>query len=413
MSMLWQPDRPIIRSPLETDVYKILMLYYINEYYPYLSVRWAFKNRTTAVQLAQYVSVNELREQLQAVQQLRFSDADIAYLRGWEMFPPAFLRQLQSLRLTMPDITTRDGQLQIEASGSWLETTLWEIYILAIVAELYGRARALADDISERALYEEGMARLSGKVSFLRTHPELKLALFGLRRRFSQLWEERVTETMLTHARTSITGVSNVYLAQKYDVEAVGTNAHELPMAEYALARHQGPHAVRQAPYKVLAQWQQLYGHKALIMLPDTFGTEAFLRDLPPEYPHRWRGYRQDSGDARLIGEQYVADYERRGIDTQDKLILFTDGLDCARMLELNQAFAGRIMVGFGVGTNFTNDLGLVKPLSIVMKLREAAGNPTIKLSDNLAKAMGPEKEIAIAKQLFGYVGDFNEATTY
>lgn len=413
MAQLWQKDAPIIRSALETDVYKILMLYYISEYYPFLDVQWAFKNRTKTVPLAQYVSVGALREQLQAVQELRFSEADIAYLRGWDMFPESFLRTLQKLRLPQPHLFEQDGQLCIEAHGSWLETTLWEIYILPLVAELYGRGRAAAEGISEATLYQEGTRRLDQKVTFLKRHPELKLALFGLRRRFSGLWEDTVTDAMLTGTSGNITGASNVFLAKRFGVEAVGTNAHELPMAEYAAARHQSPNAVRYAPYQVLERWQKLYGHKALIMLPDTFGTEAFLRDLPAEFAWQWRGYRQDSGDARTIGEQYIADYERRGIDPRDKLILFTDGLDCQRMLQLYEAFVGRIGVGFGVGTNFTNDLGLVEPLSVVMKLMAAAGNPTVKLSDNLAKAMGPTAEIETAKQLFGYTGDFNEATRY
>jgi nicotinate phosphoribosyltransferase len=413
MNMIWKKDEPIIRSALETDVYKILMLFYIWTYYPYLQVKWAFKNRKVEIPLAQYVSVGALREQFQAVMQLRFSDADIAYLQSWGMFDPKFLRKLQKLRLHMPTITVVNGQLVIELDeGSWMGTTLWEIYILAIVAELYGRGRAEADGITEKALYDEGMKRLEEKVLFLKQHPELKIALFGLRRRASGPWEELLTEKMLAET-SNIIGVSNVYLAQKFGVEAVGTNAHELAMAEYAVARHRSPMAVRQSPYQVLRNWEQLYAHKALIMLSDTFGTDAFLRDLPPDIALRWVGHRQDSGDAIVVGEKVIADYERRGIDPTEKRILFTDGLDVERMLQLYEHFVGRIQIGFGVGTNFSNDLGLVKPLSIVMKLIEAAGNPTVKLSDNLAKAMGPEAELTIAKQIFGYTNRFSEATTY
>ncbi len=412
MNMIWKRDEPIIRSALETDVYKILMLFYIWTYYPYLHVKWAFKNRKVEIPLAKYVSVGALREQFQAVMQLRFSDTDIAYLQSWGMFDPMFLRSLQKLRLSMPDISVANGQLTIMVEGSWMETTLWEIYILAIVAELYSRGRAEADGITEKALYDEGMERLERKVSFLQQHPELKIALFGLRRRASGLWEELLTEKLLAET-TNIIGVSNIYLAKKNAVEAMGTNAHELAMAEYAVSRHRSPMAVRQSPYQVLRNWERLYAHKSLIMLSDTFGTDAFLRDLPPDIALRWVGHRQDSGDAIEVGEKIIADYERRGIDPTEKRVLFTDGLDVERMLRLYEHFAGRIQIGFGVGTNFSNDFGLVKPLSIVMKLIEAAGNPTVKLSDNLAKAMGPEAEIAVAKQIFGYTNRFSEATTY
>lgn len=412
MNMIWEKDVPIIRSALETDVYKILMLFYIWTYYPYLQVKWAFKNRKVEIPLAKYVSVGVLREQFQAVMQLRFSNADIAYLHSWGMFDPKFLRKLQSLRLSMPVISEVNGQLAIVVEGSWMETTLWEIYILAIVAELYSRGRAEADGITEKALYDEGMKRLERKVSFLQQHPELKLALFGLRRRASGLWEELLTQKLLAET-TNIIGVSNIYLAKKNAVEAMGTNAHELAMAEYAVSRHQSPMAVRQSPYQVLRNWERLYAHKSLIMLSDTFGTDAFLRDLPSDIALRWVGHRQDSGDAIEIGEKIIADYERRGIDPTEKRVLFTDGLDVERMLQLYEHFVGRIQIGFGVGTNFSNDFGLVKPLSIVMKLIEAAGNPTVKLSDNLAKAMGPEAEIAVAKHIFGYTNRFSEATTY
>jgi nicotinate phosphoribosyltransferase len=414
MAQLWEKDAPIIRSLLETDVYKILMLFYIWVYYPYLKVKWAFKNRTVKVPLGQYVNIDELREQLQAVINLRFSDAEISYIRGWGMFPEKFLKKLQGLRLTMPHISSDDGglMLNIEASGTWFETTLWEIYILAIIAELYGRGFAKAEGLWEQNLYNDGLARHKRKVDFLKKHPELKIALFGLRRRFSGPWEEFITEDFLTRTK-NITGVSNVYLAMKYGVEAQGTNAHELPMAEYAVARHSSPAYVRQTPYRVLERWQKLYGHKALIMLSDTFGTDAFLRDLPTEYALQWRGHRQDSGDAVEIGEKIIADYERRVIDPREKIILFTDGLNCERMLELYTTFVERILVGFGVGTNFSNDFGAIRALSIVMKLVEAAGNMTVKLSDNLAKALGAREEVEIAKEIYGYTNQFREETTY
>ena len=142
--MLWQKNQPIIRSILETDVYKILMLFYIYEYYPYLQVKWAFKNRKTVIKLAQYIDVAQLREELQAVAALRFTVTDIAYLRRWGMFPESFLKELLYLILSMPHVEIVNGELVIESSGTWMETTLWEIYILAIIAELYGRGRAAA-----------------------------------------------------------------------------------------------------------------------------------------------------------------------------------------------------------------------------------------------------------------------------
>ncbi len=412
MALLWKKDEPIIRSLLETDVYKILMLYYISVYYSYLKVKWEFKNRTVSVPLGKHISIGALREQIEAVRELRFTDVEIGYIRSWNMFPETFLRVLKAIRLPMPEWSIKNNQLYIRVSGTWLETTLWELYILPIVAELYGRARADELGISENALFTGAVDRLNEKIAFLKARPEIRLALFGFRRRFSGPWEDYATEELLSKT-SNITGVSNVYLAMKYGVEPQGTNAHELPMAEYAVARHMSPHHVRQTPYRVLEKWQKLFGHKALIMLSDTFGTDAFLRDLPMEHALQWRGHRQDSGDPIVIGEKIITDYRRRGIDPRDKITLFTDGLNCERMGKIYDHFSGRILVGFGVGTDITNDMGSINALSIVMKLKEAAGNSTVKLSDNLAKAMGPEEEIAIAKEIFGYTNEFREETTY
>ncbi|MCA9357216.1 nicotinate phosphoribosyltransferase [Candidatus Nomurabacteria bacterium] len=411
-SLLWEKDAPIIRSLVETDVYKLKMLYYIWIYYPYLRVKWAFTNRKVQIPLAKYVSVGALKEQLQAVMELRFSDDDIKYLMKRNEFSVKFLEELKKLRLSMPVVRECNGQLVIEVEGTWLETTLWEIYILAIVAELYGRGRAREMGIDEKSIYDASMQRLEEKIEFLTLHPELKINLYGLRRRLSGLFEDLMIQAM-TQRTNCIISVSNMYLARKNNVQSDGTNAHELPMAESAIARHISPEAVRQSPYEVLRKWEKLYGYSSLKMLSDTYGTEAFLSQLPQEIAVRWAGHRQDSGDPFVIGEMIIADYIRRGIDPSDKIIIFADGLDCQLMLRLYDRFASRINVGFGVGTNFSNDHGFFEALSIVVKLIEAAGNPTVKLSDNLAKGMGPEAEQQVIKSIFGYNGDFYQATRY
>ncbi len=415
MALLWEKDTPIVRSSMETDKYKLTMLYYFWTYYPYLKVKWAFKNRTTSVPLANYVSISELREQCQEVEKLRFSESDISYLRNLETinFPEEFLNFLRTIRLKMPILTKVGDQLIIEPQGLATNETLWEIYFLEIIAELYGRNRAKVDSIAERALYDEGMKRAKEKINFLKKHPELKILLFGLRRRVSGPWEEKMTEMFLTEASGNIVGVSNVHLAKKFGVKLMGSIAHETAMAEFAISRHTNKKAVRESLYDVLRKWERLYSNEALVMLSDTFGTDAFLQKLPTDIASNWSGHRQDSGDPFVIGEKIIADYQSRGINPLDKKIIFSDGLDCQKMLELHRRFGKRIQVAFGWGTNHSNDLGLIKPLSIVMKLVEASGNSTVKLSDNLAKAMGPGEEIQVAKEIFGYTNEFSETTVY
>jgi nicotinate phosphoribosyltransferase len=411
--LLWQKDAPIIRRIDEYDVYKILMMYLIWSEYPNLRVKFGFKNRTTSVLLGDYIDIGELREQLETVSKLTYTDEVLAVYRSWDIFPEDYLQALKQHRLTMPDLEIRpDKTLHVEADGLWFNKTPWEIYVLAIVSELAGRGRAKAAGISEEVLFNEGNKRLAEKIAFFKKHPELKISQFGLRRRFSGLWEEHVTRRLLTETKV-ITGVSNMYLADMFGIPAQGTNAHELPMALTALAQHSGPKAMRAAPYLVLKQWQRLYGHKSLIMLDDAYGSEVFRRELPRQFLESYRGFRHDSGDPLAYGEAVIQLYQRYGIDHRSKVIIFSDGLNPELALEIYKHFKGRIVVVFGMGTNLTNDFGLLSALSLVMKIIEAAGNPAVKLSNNLNKATGPAEAIEYYKQTFGYSNTERQTLVY
>ncbi len=410
--LLWQPGAPIIRRVDENDVYKIMMMYLIWSEYPNLHVKFGFKNRTASVIVGDYVSRDELVEQITYTAQYRFGEEVIALYRSWGLFPEEFLEALKQLKLSVPTITDDGASLQIETSGLWFNDTSWEIFVLPIVSELYGRGRAQAEGISETALFNEGDCRLSEKIAFFKQHPYLQISQFGLRRRFSGLWEEHVTERLLSETEV-ITGVSNMYLADKYHVPAQGTNAHELPMVLTALARHSGPKAMRDAPYLVLRQWQKLFGYKSLIMLDDAYGSEAFRRQLGREFLESYRGFRHDSGDPYAYGEAVIKLYQTYGIDHRSKVIIFSDGLNPELALKLYNHFKGRIMVLFGMGTNLTNDMGLIQPLSLVMKITEAAGNPAVKLSNNLNKATGNPAEVEYYKSIFGYTNTARQTLVY
>ncbi|MCA9353910.1 MAG: nicotinate phosphoribosyltransferase [Candidatus Kaiserbacteria bacterium] len=411
--LLWQKDAPIIRRIDENDVYKIMMMYFIWTYYPNLKVKFGFTNRTTAVPLSKYVRVDEIREQCEAVAAMRFTDDIIAIYQSWGLFKPEFLSALKELRMDMPLIEKNGDTLRIEAEGNWLSTTPWETQILPIVSELYARGYAAEHDISELDLFNEMDRRLSEKIDLFKRNLYLRIMQFGLRRRVSGPGEEHVTARLLDEVPQVITGVSNMYLANKYGVEAQGTNAHELVMALVALARHIGPNAMCDTLYTILQQWQELYGHKALIILDDAYGSDVFRAELPRKYLESFRGFRHDSGDPIQYGEDTIALYEKARIDPRNKLIIFSDGLNPQRAVDLYQHFAGRIGVAFGMGTNFTFDVGLIKPLSLVMKIQEAAGNPAVKFSNNLAKAVGDPKEIEYYKEVFGYTNTFREDVVY
>ncbi len=413
LKRLWGKDEPVVSSLLETDVYKILMLYFIWRYFPSLRVKFGFTNRTRTVRLAESLDIGLLRENIEHVKTLRFSDADIAYIRSWQMMPEEFLLALRDLQLS--DIAvekTRDGQLRIEPSGLWFNSTLWELFILPMITELRARQAIGESDAAHEAVIKDGEERLLVKIPTLKSL-HWKIALFDLRRRLTGRWERHTSRILYEEIPERLSGISNVALAREMGVEPMGTNAHELPMALVALRSHEGPEAMRAALYEVLEKWQSLFGHKALIMLPDTFGSDYFFRNLPSRYLRDFRGSRQDSGDPLAYGEARIRDYREAGIDPTQKLVLFSDGLTPEKMQELEMHLSGRIGGGFGWGTNKSHDVAALPPMSIVMKLIEAAGNPAVKLSDNIDKATGFEPGVVEAKRVFGYRAEFREAPIY
>ncbi len=201
------------------------------------------------------------------------------------------------------------------------------------------------------------------------------------------------------------TGTSNCLIAMRRELEAIGTNAHELPMVYSALADTDAELA--QAPYQVLADWHEEHDGNLRIMLPDTYGTTGFLANAP-DWLASWTGIRIDSGDPAVGAETAIKWWASRGEDPTQKLVIFSDGLDVDKIEELHRQFRGRVKVSFGWGTMLTNDFrGLVPddglaPFSLVCKAVSANGRATVKLSDNPNKALGPAGEIERYKRVFG-----------
>jgi len=203
------------------------------------------------------------------------------------------------------------------------------------------------------------------------------------------------------------TGTSNVLMAMDNDLEALGTNAHELPMVLAALAPN--AEALKRAPYQVLEDWESYYGGNLLIVLPDAFGTAAFLRDAP-DWVADWTGFRPDSAPAIEGGEKIIDWWKSRGRDPREKLLIFSDGLDVDTIIAAYHHFKGRVRMAFGWGTNLTNDFEgcapvinhRLDPISLVCKVSDANGRPAVKLSDNPNKATGDAAEIARYLKLFG-----------
>ena len=409
----WKLD-PIIRSLIDTDFYKLLMLQMIWKLYPEVNATFTLINRTTSVRLADEIDEQELREQLDHVRSLRLTKKEVIWLAGntfygrAQIFEPEFLAWLGNLQLPEYELAKRDGQYELTFHGSWMETTLWEIPALAIINELRSRAAMRSVGyFTLDVLYARAKAKMWAKVERLRELPGLRISDFGTRRRHSFLWQRWCVEALKEGIGPAFTGTSNVLLAMDSDLEAVGTNAHELPMVVAALARNDEQLAA--APYQVLKDWNRLYGGNLLIVLPDAFGTASFLQHAP-DWVADWTGFRPDSAPPIEGGEKIIDWWKQPGRDPRKKLLIFSDGLDVDAIIDTYRHFAGRVRMSFGWGTNLTNDfagcapveIAGLKPISIVCKVSEANGRPAVKLSDNPRKATGDPAEVERYLRFFG-----------
>ena len=407
----WKID-PIVRSLIDTDFYKLLMCQSVYRNHPNTQVTFSLINRTHHIRLADLIDEGELREQLDHVRSLRLTRGESTWLRGnmfygkRQMFRPDFMEWFEALQLPPYHLEKRDGQYELTFAGTWPEVMLWEIPALAILMEL--RSRAVLRGMGRfelQVLYARAMARVWEKVERLRRIDGLRLADFGTRRRHSFLWQDWCVQALVEGLGGAFIGTSNCAIARNRDLEAIGTNAHELPMVYAALAEDDAELA--RAPYRVLSDWQDEHEGNLRIILPDTYGTKGFL-ERAPEWLASWTGIRIDSGNPEVAAETALDWWQSRGEDPRQKLLIFSDGLDVERIEQLHRQFRGRVNVSFGWGTLLTNDfVGLtpgdaLAPFSLVCKAVSANGRPTVKLSDNPNKAMGPADEVARYKRVFG-----------
>ncbi len=409
----WKLD-PIIRSLIDTDFYKLLMLQMIWKLYPDVDATFSVINRTTSVRLADEIDEGALREQLDHARTVSLSKKEMIWLAGNtfygrnQIFEPEFLTWLSNYKLPEYELSRRNGQYELNFHGKWMDTTMWEIPALAIINEMRSRtAMRSLGYFTLDVIYARAKARMWEKVQRLRELPGLRISDFGTRRRHSFLWQRWCVEALKEGIGSGFTGTSNVLLAMDSDLEAVGTNAHELPMVAAALA--QTDDELRNSPYQVLKDWNRLYHGNLLIVLPDAFGTAAFLRDAP-DWVADWTGFRPDSAPPIEGGEKIIDWWKKMDRDPKEKLLIFSDGLDVDAIIATYKHFEGRVRMSFGWGTNLTNDfagcaptqIDGLKPISVVCKVSEANGRPAVKLSDNPQKATGDAKEVQRYLRLFG-----------
>ena len=392
--------QPVITSLLDTDLYKFTMWQAMLHRHPETQAEYTFLCRNTpAYPLAELVP--ELNRELDALCALHFRPDELAYLRGLRFIRSDFVDFLRIFHFQRDFISARaapDGRgLEIVASGPQVHVMAFEIFVLAIVNELYFRR------FDAKAAIAEGRIRLAAKIERLREfEKEPKRATpfeffdFGVRRRFSGEWHREVLTILKREVPQFFKGASDVLFARDLGLVPIGTMAHEYLQTFQTLGVR-----LRDFQRAALEAWVQEYRGDLGTALTDVVGMDAFLADFDLYFAKLFDGLRHDSGDPFVWGEKALAHYEKLRIDAKTKRLVFSDGLDFEKAFELYRHFADRTMLGFGIGTNITNDMGL-KTLHIVMKLTHANRQPVAKLSDSPGKLLcDDETFLAYLRQVF------------
>ncbi|RJF96348.1 nicotinate phosphoribosyltransferase [Noviherbaspirillum saxi] len=376
---------PIIRNLLDTDLYKFTMWQSLLHAFPANQAEYRFVCRNTpAFPLADLKQ--DVERELDALCAMRFTDADLDYLRTRPFLKSDFIDFLRIFQFQRRYLTieTEGANLSIVAKGPQIHVMGMEVYVLAIVNELYCRR------FDRSAAIEEGSRRLQAKIDLLRQqgastkerrHP-FEFFDFGTRRRFSASWHEHVVATLHKEVPEYFKATSNVHLARKYGLVPIGTMAHEYLQTFQAVGVQ-----LKQFQKASLEAWVQEYRGDLGIALTDVVGMDAFLNDFDLYFAKLFDGLRHDSGDPSEWARKALAHYAKLRIDAHTKRLVFSDGLNLPKALSLHAEFADRVQMGFGIGTNLSNDMG-TETLNIVMKLLKCNGQPVAKLSDSEGKAL-------------------------
>lgn len=391
----------VIRSMIENDLYKFSMSHYYQVNYPNAWGTFAFHDRNNTEYTEEFVDL--LKKEFKELDKLFLEQAEFKWcVENIPYIPQCYWEWLQGFRYNSYNINVwldDEKHLHIEVSDLMYRVTFYEIPILAIVSELYHMY--IGDNYqSFHTVREAMMDGMIEKTKIAENH-NLFFADFGLRRRFSGFSEDAVTIFMKDHCKTFV-GTSNVYLAKVLRIKPIGTQAHECFMFQAAI------HSPKEANYEVMENWVKVYDGALGTVLTDTYTVDTFLRNFSMKLAKLYDGVRHDSGDPFDFIDKIVAKYQSYGVDPMCKTIVFSDGLDFPTAAKIKEYCVGKIKASFGIGTNLTCDIPGVKPMNIVMKLKECRINMRqpiygcVKLSDVPTKAIGNKEDIENYKYQLG-----------
>lgn len=393
---------PIIHSLLDTDLYKFTMLQVVLHKFPQTHSVYHFRCRNLEDTVYPLTDIlDDLNHQLDLLCQLKFKEDELQYLRSLRFIKSDFVDYLELFQLKRRFIKASidsQGRLDIVVEGPMVQAMMFEIFVLAIVNELY------FSRIRTPEVLAEGERRLKAKIELLKQYdavqspndPPFLVSDFGTRRRYSFDWQKHVVEEFHKAAPHVFRGTSNVLLAKELGITPIGTMAHEFLQAFQALDVR-----LRNFQKSALESWVQEYRGDLGIALTDVVGMDAFLRDFDLYFAKLFDGLRHDSGDPYEWGDKAYAHYKKLKIDSKTKMLTFSDGLNLEKAWKLHQYFKDRFQVSFGIGTNLTNDMGQT-PLNIVLKLVECNRQSVAKISDSPGKTMTDNDTfLAYLRQVF------------
>lgn len=374
----------IIQSLLDTDLYKLTMMQLVFHRYADVEVRYRLYCRNQTLDLGAFRDAIDAA--LADLGQLRYRREELDYLAQLPYMQADFIEYLRTFRLDPRHVhwlRGADGAWSIEVRGTWLRTILFEVFLLAIVSELYYRRQVPRPD------FELAGGRLDAKIRAVSNSPHkaaFRFADFGTRRRFAARWHTEVVAQLAAALPEQFVGSSNIHLARTFGLRPVGTMAHEYLQAFQALTAD-----LRASQYQALVTWLQEYPRDLHIALTDVVGIDAFLADFDVELAERYAGLRQDSGDPLRWADRVLGHYRQLGIDPRRKQLVFSDGLSMTRALQIHAALAGQAQTLFGIGTHLSNDVGY-PALQLVMKMVACEGQTVAKISDSPGKATCDDK---------------------
>ena len=392
-------DRQIINYITDTDLYKLTMQQAVLQHFPDLKVRYRFTDRTNRKYPKFFA--HRLVFEVHKLGELRLRNEEERYLRSLPFLTDVYVDFLKGYKFNPHELSiTQDeeGHLIIDIEGPWYRTILWEVPLMALISELYFEETTQKDrEKNQFNIYDDVHKDKDIAKAHLLVQHNAYFADFGTRRRFSFANQERVIKNFIEAGKHCFVGTSNVYFAMKYGLKPIGTMAHEWIMAFGAV------YGYKMSNTLALRTWADTYEGDLGIALSDTYTTETFFKSFDKRSAKLFDGVRHDSGDAFEFADKVIEHYKSLGIDPLSKVIVFSDGLNPQLATEIKEYCAGKIKSSFGIGTNFSNDLGF-KALNIVIKISEVLINgewyPAVKLSDDLGKNTGDPQEVQLCKDI-------------